>query len=369
MVRVFAAAGFLVSAYLLYLKLSGQISSVVGCGQGSGCENVLGSRWSQWFGIPVSALSAVFYAGLLAMTYKPTKSVMTMAALVLVGVAAWFMGLQVFIIKEFCPWCFATHCIGLVTAGAILVAGWFAFRPVYFAAPIFVLAGLGAGQVFGPQPDTHELSDGGGFENQSVDEVDKAPKGRVIEFTGKTFELGKVPLIGSPEATHVLVKYFDYTCKSCLSMEGDLEVLMKKYPGEVAVIVLPTPLNRACNPYFNRRDHAHACELARLGLAIWKAKPEVFEKAHRILFSRPVMDEASAKAKLAEVISPEELAAGLADPYVDQMLKANSEDFRLLTQKKMAMPKLLIKDGKIMQGVARTPEIFVTTISQELQLE
>ena len=64
-IRILALLGFGVSAYLVWMKLTGQITSVVGCGGEGGCSNVLGSQWSQWFFIPVTAVSACFYLCLL----------------------------------------------------------------------------------------------------------------------------------------------------------------------------------------------------------------------------------------------------------------------------------------------------------------
>jgi uncharacterized membrane protein len=113
------------------MKLTGQITSVVGCGGEGGCSNVLGSQWSQWFLIPISAVSACFYLGLIVLTYKLSKSTLTIAAFLLIMAAAWFMGLQVFVIKSFCPWCFTTHLIGLLTAGAIFWKGRAPFKVLF----------------------------------------------------------------------------------------------------------------------------------------------------------------------------------------------------------------------------------------------
>jgi uncharacterized membrane protein len=126
------------------MKLTGQITSVVGCGGEGGCSNVLGSQWSQWFLIPVSAVSACFYLGVIVLTYKLSKSILTMAAFLLIMAAAWFMGLQVFVIKSFCPWCFTTHLIGLLTAGAIFWKARATFQSTLFAiiAPLLLMSVL-----------------------------------------------------------------------------------------------------------------------------------------------------------------------------------------------------------------------------------
>jgi len=376
-VRILALFGFGISAYLFSMKLSGKISSVVGCGGEGGCANVLGSEWSQWFGIPVSALSAAFYLAILALTVKPFKPLLTMAAFLLIGAAVWFMGLQAFVIKSFCPWCFGTHMVGLLTAGAILCKARAKLKPALIAVPFALIFGLALGQVFGPKPDTHEVTTEGGLGERKVVVEQMIGEGRVISFSRpdgkvvKTYRLGSVPFLGPPDAKHFLVKYFDYTCTSCLQMEGDLAALIEKYPNEVGVILMPTPLNRACNPYFpaGMKDHKHACELARLGLAAWHAQPETFAKAHEVLFERPIHDSASAKTELETFIPAEKLEAALKDPWIEQALKANLEDYRTLSSRRPEMPKVLIKGERTLHGLAPSTGKFIEVIGKELGLQ
>jgi uncharacterized membrane protein len=135
------------------MKLTGQITSVVGCGGEGGCSNVLGSQWSQWFLIPVSAVSACFYLGVIVLTYKLSKSILTMAAFLLIMAAAWFMGLQVFVIKSFCPWCFTTHSIGILTAGVIFWKARAPFKARFFFAPLLLMSVLILGQILWTQAE------------------------------------------------------------------------------------------------------------------------------------------------------------------------------------------------------------------------
>lgn len=375
-IRILAGIGFGISAYLFAMKLTGEISSVVGCGGTGGCANVLGSQWSQWFLIPVSAISAAFYLGVIGLTFKRSKALLTSSAVLLIGAAVWFMGLQAFVIKSFCPWCFATHLVGLATATAILWKARAKFQPGVLGVPILLITGLALGQIYGPKPDTFEVTSEEGIANRKAVKEQTEGKGRLVTFKGddgrivKSFRLGAVPLIGSPEAKQIVVKYFDYTCASCRNMEGDLEALFAKHPGEVAVIVLPTPLNRACNPYLQEGvpDHENACELARLGLAVWRAQPESFEKAHKVLFERPVHTYKSAMAELQEFIPAEKLEAALNDPWIAQALTENLKDFQGLTKTQIAMPKLMITGTRVMHGTAPSVEVFVELMEQTLEL-
>lgn len=366
--RILALIGLGISLYLLVLKLTGSITSLKGCGAGAGCENVLGSKWSQWFGIPVSVFASVLYATLFGLTFKPSVNLLRLLAFLLLGAAVWFIGLQLLVIESFCPWCCATHLVGLVSAFFL----WRGFpKPKSLAltiAPAFLsLVILILGQALGPEPETSTLT-----EETFEDVKPVTSTKRLIDLgEGKKIILGQEPFIGPADAKHVLVKYFDYTCNGCRDLEGDLKVLLKKYPEDIAIVLSPTPLNRACNPHFptSQKNHDHACELSRLAMAAWLAKPAAYPEVHELLFTRPVLAPQRAREEIAEIISEEELAAALKSPEIDKTIQENSEDFRQLARRTIVMPKLIVKKGKVMHGLARNAEIFVKQVETVLELQ
>lgn len=375
-VRLLAFVGLAISLILVVMKATGKITSVVGCGGEGSCAEVLGSQWSQWFGIPVSWFSTAFYLGLLVLTFRPPGRLLAGAAWLLLGAAAWFMGLQLFVIEAFCPWCLATHLTGVASAAVIFWKGGFCGKPVTVLAPLAMLGVLAAGQIYGPKPKTYEVTTEEQIAERKEVKVQVAGEGRVIAFKApdgrvvKTYRLGPVPLLGSPEAPHVIVKYFDYTCASCRDMEGDLKALMAAYPDQIAVIVLPTPLNRSCNPYLKPSvpDHAQACEFARLALAAWRASPESFPEVHELLFERPLQTIESAQKEIGELVGSEKLEAALSDPTVEELLKANIEDYRSLSATNMKMPKLVMKGARTMHGLAPSTERFIEFIATTLEI-
>src|SRR5690554_2230044 len=75
-----------------------------GCGAGSGCEEVLRSRWSSLFGLPVSLLAVIVDLGLvLSLRTMPGRPAMKHWALALatsiIIAAVWFIGLQIFVLR------------------------------------------------------------------------------------------------------------------------------------------------------------------------------------------------------------------------------------------------------------------------------
>ncbi|HUE17027.1 MAG TPA: vitamin K epoxide reductase family protein, partial [Planctomycetaceae bacterium] len=161
----FSLLGCVVAAYLLSVSLAHR-NLPAGCSQGSGCDEVLNSRWAQVFGVPVSGPALAVY-GVLLLTVlsmgfgsSPVQkmrkwSALILLAVVLAGSAIWFVGLQLVAVRAICPWCLAEHGLGLLVATIVLssvpfvrknlVAG--AAEPPAFVTARRALASGGAGFV------------------------------------------------------------------------------------------------------------------------------------------------------------------------------------------------------------------------------
>lgn len=379
-VRILAVLGLLVSVWLTWLKLSGQISSIAGCGAGSGCSNVLGSRWSEWFLMPVSLLSSLLYLGLLGLTFRPRSTPLFIVATLLIGAAVWFMGLQALVMKSFCPWCLASHLLGLSCGVAIFLG----LEPrvakpgLPVATAAMILAILILGQIAGPHSHTHLITEEA-FAERSIDSgIEGGPSApdsalRRVSFFGgaKSYPLEELPHFGAVEAPHVVVEYFDYLCASCRDLHGDLKALQAAYPDQVTVICLPTPLDRACNPNMTPAmdDHRGACEVSQLALALWRAKPEAFEAIHSALFEAFPATPDLARELILQQVTEAELDAALADPWIENQLAANFADFARWTAKTPKMPKLLVKGSTMMHGTSSSAEEFLKAMSELLELE
>lgn len=391
--RLSALAGLLLSGWLLFQKATGSITYLVGCGAGSGCANVLGSRWSQWFLVPVTALSLLMYGALLFFTFKPRRIPLLAIATSLAGAAIWFGIVQAFILRSFCPWCLSAHLIGLICAVLIFRTH---VSPKLGPVKPGLLAGLAAtglliaGQVFGPVPDTHQetqvvLDDGPSPNTSTPAKAESGPvhtrgEGRKVTFLGnKQYNVDTLPHIGDAKAPHVLVKYYDYACNACRDLHEDLDALMKKHPGKFCIIVLPCPINKACNPNVpsHIQDHANACELARLALACWRTDPASFPEVHHALFARPVLDLPKAMEVVKPLMKKPLPADALNDPWIAEVLAADSEDYKRINftinnakpgEANYLMPKLLVGGTRMLHGVTKTREILFGAIEQEFKL-
>src|ERR1043165_9636883 len=128
---------FVLSVILSWHYLKG--GSMIGCGGGSPCEQVLNSRWSTIAGVlPVSSLATgvyltMFVAGLFIdagtdpQIRRLAWNVLLILAGSIAGSALWFIIVQKWFIKDFCPYCMTVHITGLLLTALII---WQAVRVI-----------------------------------------------------------------------------------------------------------------------------------------------------------------------------------------------------------------------------------------------
>jgi len=383
-VRILGSTALVVCLWLLSRKWTGEITSLAGCGREGGCFQVMGGRWSEWFHLPVTLLAALLYAGLLVLTLGPLRRwggrdvALTLTGVVLAGAALYFLTVLYAVERRHCPWCLGLHLTGLTVAGLLLVdalgtlgraALW---RPTLIGAGALLL--LGIGQVWGPQPQTWLLTGGSAVVPEMAATAPAVPQ-EVRFLDGQlVYHTDRVPMSGQPGARIILLEFFDYTCASCRTLAGDLKALQKKWPGTFGIIALPSPLNRACNPDLKPQvpDHEGACELAKLSLAVWKAKPTAFAEYHDYLIALPLPATqerlAEARRKAAALAGGAAVVAALNDSSLAQQLSENITAYRRLTTQSIVMPKLLLPTSGVMHGLAQDTATFIRMMENQLKL-
>lgn len=97
---VLVLAGFALNLYLLFRRVGE--GGTAGCGGGP-CEQVLASRWSVVFGVPVTVFGALVYLGLIAApTSWGRRAALPLLGAVL-GSVCWFLFVQAVLIGRFYP--------------------------------------------------------------------------------------------------------------------------------------------------------------------------------------------------------------------------------------------------------------------------
>lgn len=374
LIRLLSLAALLGALYLTYQRATGDISAIAGCGgSDSSCANVLGGRWSVWLGLSVTVLAAGTYLAVLISTFirrpdleQTVQLFQSILGALIILAALWFMSVMTVVLKSFCAWCFALHVIGLIL-GVLLLKSPATIRHPLLVLPVsFVLfLGLPLGQLLAKPPQTHAVETVG----ESTDIVTPGVGRQLTYLNGAlSYTLGEAPFIGSPEAKHVFVEFFDYTCRSCRDLYQDLGALSQEYPDGYALILLPAPLERSCNPLMTNvmRDHPGACDKARIALAAWKVAPEKFYEVHSALMTMPietsVIDAAEA---VGAIVGKEALRDALSLPWVNEQIAENVKGFGLLVLENNKMPKLLIGDQAV-HGLMRSTEEFVATMGQKI---
>jgi protein-disulfide isomerase len=381
------AAGM--SLWLSVQKWTGQIDSLAGCGAGSGCANVLGSKWSLvWGVIPVSVFSFLLYLSVLftlRMSGGRVRWYRSFVAWMCLWAAVWFTGLQWVVLKTICPYCMAMHGLGVLLACVILVgdrersekkrvkAGWRRSAVAVVLAACCV-AGLAVVQQWGPEPQTYreDVLNAGDVSVAKGDTcVHEKGEGREVTFLNekKTYRVKTLPHLGSAEADHVVVEYFDYTCEACREMHGLLQALVTRYPEKLAVIVLPVPLHRQCNPYLPQgvEDQENACELARLALQVWRADPAKFAEFHQNLFGLQGMPVELAEALAVSLVGEGALTNSEALSWANAVIAANVEDYRWMVKNTPVMPKLLIRGSVMVQGAMKNESDLEEVLKKHLE--
>jgi uncharacterized membrane protein len=409
LVRALLAVAIVGASYLAWVAIHN--GPVAGCGPESGCDKVLHSRWAYWLDVPVSVPALLVYLALLGATIllqkRPTPddergswAAMIALAVIVAGAALWFVGLQVFVIKAYCKFCMTAHACGLTAAILCLKhipratdpdtpmwstgsgkrgvpgSGVFLLSLIGLAG-VVVLAG---GQLL-VQKKLNVVKDlrpgvgqgakgvvaasspkGTDYLAQAAAVAAQAPQPmspnvhlvspRLLSVYSNSFllKLDEVPMMGSPDASNVIVSLFDYTCPHCRSLHPILLETQRLFGNRLGIVCLPMPISTNCNPFMPPSIHSvpNACEYVRLGLAVWRAKPAAFHQFDDWMFSTdPLVGVDQAKEYAAQLVGAKKLQAALADSWVAQQLvmdcRLHSTNWTVSGSP--AMPQLVLGDA------------------------
>jgi uncharacterized membrane protein len=351
-----------------------------GCGAESACHTVTEGRWALIAGLPVSALGFAGYlailCGLFALERKNMKRYaapvwwgLAAASLVGLGFIAWLVILQGLVIRHFCLYCMTAHLLGGLAFLLILRAA-----PVWraLAHPMRMLVTPSAG-LLGLLVATHilvvpDLTVVQAAEDMKLGAAAPAPSSSGIQIGRRTdsrtvallegnltFDLFKIPVLGPREAPKVVLELYDYTCPSCRKVSRLMDTYGQERRGQVAVILLPAPMDADCNPAIRTTLSVFkdACTYARLALAVYKADAARFAEYHAWLMTGdlpPAPAEARERAEI--LVGKEALAAALASPEVDQWIRDGLGIYSYL--KADSLPKLIAGSAVISSaGLAR----------------
>jgi uncharacterized membrane protein len=120
-VALLALAGLVVSAYLTWLKFTG--NPAVFCGPGSGCDIVQASRYGTLLGLPTALWGALFYAAVAGIALAGLTAQRWRLAFLLAAARAAFSLyltiLSLFVLRAACAYCLLSMAIALALVGLL----------------------------------------------------------------------------------------------------------------------------------------------------------------------------------------------------------------------------------------------------------
>ena len=367
-----AAIAALLCGYLLWNSATGH-TAPWGCGGSGGCGDALNDPWSHWLGIPVSAPGLALYLTIVfaGCFIGPRQSaghqqrawgVLAGCSALAVGGGAWFVSRQI-LESHYCAICLAIHALGVVIATAV----WFKMLSIWrgsaadvhripiirsAAAGLTGLVTLIGGQTIFPSSSIGRLLLGADSSARQVDIL-------------SGLQLEDLPTLGSRRARHRIVVLADYTCDKCLRTHRMLEQLRPMLSDDVTTVILPMPLDPRCNPALRQADprHEHACELARLALAVWRADPNKFADMDAWLFLIDIPPEPSnARSYAVTLVGEQALSQAEDDPWVNNALGRSTDLYRRCGGG--VVPKLLI-GSTLLEGQPDGVDSLLSVIERE----
>ena len=180
--RALPVIAFCLSAYLAWTSLM-QVPAYGCSGERSlfDCGHVLGSRWGKWLGIPVAGVGLVVYSALAGLCWvignrshvvpSALRALLVLLVTLAAGSGLWFLWIQLFQIRQICPYCMVIHGCGIGLALYLIVEAWREARttgssrrfPLAFVGGCIPLALLIAGQLAFPGSAMIELDNGRTF--------------------------------------------------------------------------------------------------------------------------------------------------------------------------------------------------------------
>ena len=375
-------------ALVLLWKTIGR-GALPGCGGGSGCDAVTSSRWSRWWRLPVAALGAALYlamvaCALAARTSGPPAAASTSLlwtallalAVLAIGASLWFVAVQALVIRAVCPYCLASTLAGLLAGLAVILhtpRSAVAWLVAAGAAAIAMVLLIGGQLLFPPTLYRIESAKSSSDPEQAAPAADPNPPSApallarsVSLFGGRlTLDTSRWPLVGSSNAHHVIADLMDYTCPDCRNVHLLLKEAVHRYDGRLAVVLIPIPLEPACNPAVRVRDphHIGACIYARFALAVWLSAPARFLEYHDWLLDGPKAPSPSAaRGKAEELAGMDKLAAALST-LVEPRLRECVDIYQ--TSGAQQLPRLVLPQA-ILWGRLPSVQELVRILEEQL---
>jgi len=184
-------------------------------------------------------------------------------------------------------------------------------------------------------------------------------------------DLEDVPVIGAATNPQAVVSLFDYTCHHCRDMHPLLAEAQKAFSQQLVIASLPMPLDASCNRTMTRTPPAHtnACNLARLGLIVWRANRERHHEFDEFLMTGPEAPSfPAAVARAVQLVGTNALARAAMDPWVEERLQFSLQLYEAAYKRGQGRMPQLIVGRNVAVGTYPREELF-KVLTENLDLK
>jgi len=192
------------------------------------------------------------------------------------------------------------------------------------------------------------------------------PERRLVSVNGNRFRLDvrQWPLLGKPDARYVFVEMFDYTCEHCRNTHRAIKGAFQHFGDDLAVITLPVPLDRRCNPSAKTSGgkHRDSCEISRIAIAVWRIDPEKFHTMHDWIL-QSTRTATATRRQAEQLVGREALQKELNFPTAAEYIARHTQLYKRVGAG--SVPKLMFPNASMVGEVSST-NVLCRRIEQEL---
>jgi protein-disulfide isomerase len=194
-----------------------------------------------------------------------------------------------------------------------------------------------------------------------------ARKRRIITVAGGqvALDIRHWPLIGKPDAKYVFVEMFDYTCPYCRATHQAVRGAIEHFGDDLAILALPVPLDSACNRSvgYTAAEHAEACEIAKIAVAVWRVSRKQFAPFHSWLFDPAYRRTAAeARQRAAELVGENALRDELNLPHAGNYILKHVELYERVGAG--SLPKIMFPSSTV-SGSVDSASTLIDMIGRE----
>jgi protein-disulfide isomerase len=158
---------------------------------------------------------------------------------------------------------------------------------------------------------------------------------------------------------------FYYTCPYCRATHQAVRGAMEQFGDDLAIIALPVPLDAACNRaiQYTAAEHAEACEIAKIAVAVWRVNRKQFAPFHSWLFESAYRRSAAeARQHAAELVGEAALQKELSLPHATNYIARHVELYERVGSG--SLPKILLLNSTV-SGSVESASTLIDMIRRE----